>query len=162
MVLMADPVERLARTIDDLASARELPDVMRIVRQAARGLTGADGVTFVLREGDKCHYADEDAIQPLWKGKRFNMSQCISGWVMLHREAVIVEDVFVDDRILISAYRPTFVTSMAMVPVRDLDPFAAIGAYWATRHRASEGEMRYLEVLADASAVALARIGWIR
>src|SRR5262249_27351111 len=60
--------------------------VMEIVRSAARELTGADGATFVLREGDLCYYADEDAIAPLWKGRRFPASACISGWTMLHRE----------------------------------------------------------------------------
>ena len=44
---------------------------MDIVRHAARQLVGADGATFVLRDGDKSFYADEDAIAPLWKGLRF-------------------------------------------------------------------------------------------
>ncbi len=47
---------------------------MAVVRHAARELTGADGATFVLRDADKCFYADEDAIAPLWKGQRFPMS----------------------------------------------------------------------------------------
>ena len=34
-----------------------------------------------------CYYADEDAISPLWKGQRFPMSACISGWAMLNRQA---------------------------------------------------------------------------
>ena len=45
--------------------------VQGIVRTEARRRTGAHGATFVLREGDRCFYADEDAIAPLWKGQRF-------------------------------------------------------------------------------------------
>jgi len=154
---MLDVEDRLAEAVQDLAAARELPDVMRIARTSARDLTGADGVTFVLRDGDRCYYADEDAIAPLWKGKRFPMSQCISGWVMLHARPVAIADVFDDPRVLHAAYRPTFVRSLAMMPVRDRDPIAAIGAYWARRHEATDAELRVLKVLADASALALAR-----
>ena len=68
MELVRDP---LLDAVTDLASARDDSAVCAIVRKAARALTGADGVSFVLREGNHCYYADEDAIAPLWKGRRF-------------------------------------------------------------------------------------------
>ena len=139
-----------------LAAARDLPGLMDVVRHAARDLTGADGVTFVLREGDLVHYADEDAISPLWKGQRFPASACISGWAMIHRQKVVIEDVYADDRIPHGAYRPTFVKSLAIVPVRPDDPVAAIGTYWARRHRATEREIELVEALAGLTSVALA------
>ena len=151
--------DELAGAIDRLARARRLPPVMRIVRRVARSLTHADGVTFVLREGDSCYYAEESAIGPLWKGKRFPLTLCISGWVMSNRQAVAIPDIYVDPRIPHAAYRPTFVRSLAMVPVRDTDPVAAIGAYWADNHVATDEELRVLKVLADASALALSRTG---
>ena len=151
--------DRLGSAIDALAEARRLDEVTRIIRTAARELSGADGVTFVLRDGDRCYYADENAIAPLWKGKRFPLTSCISGWVMSNRQGVAIPDVYRDPRIPQAAYRPTFVKSMAMVPVRDADPVAAIGAYWAERHEATEQELRVLKVLADASALALTRTG---
>jgi len=157
---MEDLEQALSTVITRLSAARELDEVMRIVRQSARRLTGADGVTFVLRDGDLCHYADEDAIRPLWKGKRFPISQCVSGWVMLNAQPVAIEDVYTDPRVLHSAYRPTFVRSLAMVPVRDVDPVAAIGAYWATPHAAGDDELRILKLLADTCAVSLARISY--
>jgi GAF domain-containing protein len=150
--------DRLGEAIEQLASALTLPDVARIVREAARQLTGADGVTFVLRDGDLCYYADESAIRPLWKGKRFPISQCVSGWVMQHNEPVVLLDVYADDRVLHAAYRPTFVKSLAMVPVKQTESCAAIGAYWAVSHRATEHELRILEVLAEASARTMARL----
>ena len=59
--------DTLADAVEQLSRARELERVMRIVRRYVRDLTGADGVTFVLRDGDLCHYAEENAIRPLWK-----------------------------------------------------------------------------------------------
>ena len=155
--MLCDNDEQLADAIQRLSSARRLTEVTAIVRRAARRLTGADGVTFVLREGDRCHYADESAIKPLWKGRRYPMASCISGWVMTNRVPVIIPDVFADPRIPHAAYRPTFVKSMAMVPVRDVDPLGAIGAYWATTHSATEQELQVLRVLADTSGLVLSR-----
>jgi GAF domain-containing protein len=127
-------MERLVAVVQELSMARELPTVMAIVRRAARELTGADGATFVLREADHCYYADEDAIQPLWKGQRFPMAACVSGWVMLNRQAAVIEDIASDSRVPIDAYRQTFVRSLAMVPIRAAAPIGAIGNYWARQH----------------------------
>jgi signal transduction histidine kinase len=112
----------------------------------------------VLRDGDQCHYVDEDAIGPLWKGRRFPMSACISGWAMLHRTPAVVDDITHDERIPIEAYRPTFVKSLALVPIRAADPIGAIGVYWASRHRAGEDELTLLQELADTTALALENV----
>lgn len=154
---MSDTIDRLAEAIEQLSRARHLDEVTPIVRETARELSGADGVTFILREGDTCYYADESAVGPLWKGRRYPLATCISGWVMSHRQPVVIPDIYEDPRIPHAAYRPTFVKSMAMVPVRDADPIAAIGAYWAGPHTATDGEVTILRVLADASALALGR-----
>jgi hypothetical protein len=72
--------EKLVEAAQELSTVRDLTSIMAVVRRAARELTNADGATFVLREGDLCIYADENAISPLWKGRRFPISDCISGW----------------------------------------------------------------------------------
>mgnify|MGYP002386606436 CR=1 FL=1 len=148
----------LVDVVQRLSLARDLPTVQEIVRRAARSLTGADGATFVLRDGDLCHYADEDAIAPLWKGRRFPMEVCISGWCMLNRQATIIEDIYADPRIPHEAYRPTFVKSLVMTPIRTMDPLGAIGAYWATPHRATPAEVQLLQALADTTAVAVEHV----
>jgi diguanylate cyclase (GGDEF)-like protein len=148
----------LVGAVQDLSRARDLPAVQDIIRRAARTLTGADGATFILRDGPMCLYADEDAIAPLWKGRRFPLESCISGWSMLHRQAVLIEDIYADDRIPHDAYRPTFVKSLVMVPIRSTDPLGAIGNYWATRHRATSEEKGLLQALADSTAVAMEHI----
>lgn len=131
---------------------------MAVVRNSARALVGCDGITFVLRDGDKCHYADEDAIAPLWKGQRFPAETCISGWAMQHREVVIIEDIYEDERIPHDAYRPTFVKSLAMTPVRREDPVAVIGAYWARRYRPNRAQLNTLQRIANTAAVAMTNV----
>ena len=151
-------LERLVVVVQELSLARTLDALMEIVRRAARDLTGADGATFVLRDGEFCHYAEELAIAPLWKGRRFPLDTCISGWAMRHRQPVVIEDVYADPRIPIEAYRPTFVKSLVMVPIRTLAPVGAIGNYWATSHRASPDEVRLLSALADSTSIAMENV----
>jgi putative nucleotidyltransferase with HDIG domain len=153
-----DQIGELISAIQRLSLARTLAEVQGIVRVAARRLTGADGTSFVLREGSYCFYADEDAISPLWKGQRFPMQQCISGWVMTHREPAVIEDIYADPRVPAEAYRPTFVKSLAMVPIRTANPVGTIGNYWATRRRIDPQELALLQALADSTAVALENI----
>lgn len=152
MKLVSDP---LLDAVTALASARDEASVFAIVRRAARELTEADGVTFVLRQGKHCFYAEEDAIGPLWKGKHFPLESCISGWAMLNKTYAAIPDIYVDDRIPHDAYRPTFVKSLIMMPVRREDPIAAIGAYWASYHQATPVEIGVLQSLADACSLAL-------
>jgi signal transduction histidine kinase len=121
-------------------------------------LTGADGATFVLREGGNCYYAEENAISPLWKGQRFPLQACVSGWAMLHREPVVIEDIYQDARVPADAYRPTFVKSLVMVPIRTLQPVGAIGNYWARTHRATPEQVRLLSALADSTSIALENV----
>ncbi len=102
-------MELLVTVVQELSLARSLDEITAIVRHAARELTGADGATFVLRQGDMCYYAEENAIQPLWKGRRFPIHICMGGWCMLNRRQAIIEDVYGDERIPIEAYEPTFI-----------------------------------------------------
>lgn len=148
----------LSQTVQELSLARNLETVMRIVRSAARKLTGADGATFVLKDGTMCFYADEDAISPLWKGNRFPLHTCISGWAMLNKKPAVIEDIYKDDRIPHDAYRPTFVKSLAMVPIRTMAPIGAIGNYWATMHLPTQEEVDLLQSLADITAVTLENV----
>jgi signal transduction histidine kinase len=149
---------KLIRAIQDLSLAQDLADVMKVVRRAARDLTGADGATFVLKDGTQCYYADEDAISPLWKGRRFPLQNCISGWVMSHRQPAVIPDIFQDPRIPVETYRPTFVKSLAMVPIRPDAPIAAIGNYWARVHEATREQVSLLQALADSTSVAMENI----
>lgn len=155
-------LQRLVDAVKELSLAKNLDTVMAIVRRTARELTGADGATFVLRErignAEACFYADEDAISPLWKGSRFPIETCVSGWAMLNSRPVVIEDIFEDPRIPHEAYKPTFVKSLAMVPIRTSDPIGAIGNYWARQHLPSKEEVSLLQSLADVTAVTMENI----
>lgn len=141
-----------------LAKATAVEDVGFAVRNVGRRLVDCDGVTFVLRCAGHCLYADEDAIAPLWKGQRFPMEMCISGWVMLNRRAVMIPNIFLDPRIPHDVYRRTFVKSLMMVPVGNDFPVAAIGAYWAEFHDPTDHEQMALYSLARAAARGLAAV----
>jgi signal transduction histidine kinase len=144
--------------VQDLSLARDLGAITHVMRTAVREATGADGATFILREGDHCYYADENAIGPLWKGRRFPLSVCICGWVMQHAQAVAIEDVYADPRIPPGVYEPTFVRSLAMAPIRTKAPIGAIGIYWGAKHRARPRELAILRVLADSTSVAMENV----
>jgi len=150
------PRSDLIRVIQRLATCRRLDDVIATLRDAARSLTGADGVTVVLREGDFVHYVDESAIAPLWKGRRFPIEECASGWCMLHARQVAIPDVYADVRVPHDVYQRTFVHSLVLTPIRSDDPIGALGAYWSHEHVAGESELELLRALADSAAVAMA------
>ncbi len=152
------PMLLLVDVVQKLSLARGLDEIVDLVRKAARQLTGCDGATFVLRDGSYCYYVDEDAIAPLWKGQRFALRSCISGWAMLHGKSTIIPDIYKDSRIPHAAYQPTFVKSLVMVPVRSYAPIGAIGNYWATEHECTPQEQMLLEALANTTAVAMENI----
>lgn len=154
------------RWADAFTALDDFATLHRLVVKTARALVNADGATFVVRDGEACFYVAEDAIAPLWTGQRFPLSECISGWCMLHDESAVVSDLHSDPRIPEEAYRPTFVDNLVMTPVADATdapgkaPVAAIGAYWGSpRHRARAGEVDRLRQLAKVTATALARLG---
>src|SRR5262249_14492501 len=95
---------------------------------------------------------------PLWKGSRFPLQTCISGWSMLNRQIAVIPDIYQDPRIPHEVYRPTFVKSLVMVPVRQDEPIGAIGAYWAQPHEATAEAQLVLQALANAAALALHNI----
>ncbi|WP_434133224.1 HD domain-containing protein [Sporomusa sphaeroides] len=153
-------MEKLLKVVQQLSATHDLQSVMDIVRHSVRQLTGSDGATFVLRDGNFCYYAEEDAISPLWKGLRFPMEICISGWVMQNRQPAIIEDIFEDKRIPIGVYQKTFVRSLAMVPIKSNDPVGAIGCYWSESRTPTLEEVEVLQVLADTAAIAIDNIGY--
>jgi len=146
---------RLLVAARDLATARDVAAVAAITCAAARELIGADGTTFVLRDGQECVCADENANALLWKGCRFPAASSVAGWVMEHREPAVIPDVLADARVPQDICRPTIVRSVAAVPVGTSEPVAAIGAYWTACHHATTEEIAVLKLLAANAALAL-------
>jgi PAS domain S-box-containing protein len=141
-----------------LATARSMKAVVDILRSTARETAEAEGIAVILRDGEFCHYAAEDAVGALWTGQRFPMVNCISGWAMMNRQTVAISDIRLDERIPQAAYRPTFVRSLMMVPVGSPRPVAAIGAYWSDVRDHAPETVERLEALARSAAIALENI----
>jgi two-component sensor histidine kinase len=153
-----DGASALAAVVRRLSTARSHEEIMGVVTYGVRTLLQADGATFVLRDGDRCYYAEEDAISPLWKGRRFPLTTCVSGWCMLNRTPAVIQDIYVDPRVPVDAYRPTFVRSMAMAPVGLEEPIAALGAYWSVAREIRPTEIELLQTIANAAALAVAYV----
>ncbi len=158
IVVLNDRLGYLIEAVKELSSTRSLETVQQIVTTYARKLTGSQGATVVYREGDYCYYADEDAISPLWKGNRFPLNNCVSGWVMLNHVPLVIRDIYVDERIPKDLYKPTFVKSLSMVPLNVVEPFGAIGNYWSEMYTPTEIEMQLLQTLADSAARAIENV----
>jgi hypothetical protein len=138
--LLSDAQQRLTLAHTQAAIVEE-------VRKTARTICQSDGITFVLRDGDACHYVEEDAIAPLWKGRTFPLESCISGWAMMNGQTAVIEDVFDDPRIPYDAYLPTFVKSMIMTPLGERN-VAAMGAYWKEKCSFSDLEIMSVKTYA--------------
>ncbi|MDE3130834.1 MAG: HD domain-containing protein [Acidobacteriota bacterium] len=151
-------VAELLSAVQQLALARSMEEIEQIVPRAARRLTGADGATLALREGDRCLHVAEAAISPLWKGQSFPIDACADGWAIRNRQPIAITEVGADERAAGDHFGPTFVRSLAIVPIRPLEPLGTIGSYWAKPHEASERELRLLQALSDSTAVALENV----
>lgn len=145
----------LIAAIERMASSRSFEAVITILRETARAVVGADGIAVILREGNSCFYAVEDACEPLWAGQRFPAHNCVSGWAMAHGQTVAISDVSLDPRIPQDAYRTTFVRSAVVVPIGHPDAIAAVGAYWRNVRAHDPETILRLEALARAAAVAI-------
>lgn len=151
-------LNELIEAIKKLSAAKDMTGIIQVIKTSARKLVNSDGVTFVIKDGDYCFYADEDAISPLWKGKRFPLSSCISGLAMTSGQNIIIEDIDLDDRVPHDVYKDTFVRSILMVPMKGDSSIGAIGNYWATRHFPTPIEAELLESLSDAAAIAIENV----
>jgi L-methionine (R)-S-oxide reductase len=152
------PASGLALAPAQLETAQSLDEVVAALRASARAVVGSDGIAVVLREGESVVYAAEDAIEPLWRGRRFPVTECVSGWAILNGETVIVPDIELDARVPIAAYRTTSMRSLVIVPIGFPEPVAALGAYWCASVIPDDATICRLETLAAQAAAALARM----
>lgn len=148
-------MDGLIAAIQDLALARTVPEIHRVVSRTARRLNRADGSDLVLAEGPFAHYVDEDGSGPGWKGRRIPLDKCLSGWCVRNRRPAVVDDVRGDIRLPVAPYWSTPVTGLVIVPIRSRDPIGALANYWTGPHTASGEDVRLLQALADTTSVAL-------
>lgn len=143
---------------EDIGKAESLADILEILRSSARAILRCDGVTVAVREGDMVHYVGEDAIAPLWSGRRVPIASSVSGRAMTGRRTVVIPDIRLDPRVSPDACRSTFVASMAIAPIGIGKPVAAIGAYWRKAQPIEEDALVLLDMLAKGAGAQLERI----
>ena len=148
----------LQEVLARLATERSVEGIATLSCAAARRLTGADGATFSLRDGDGVRCIEEDAIAPLWKGRWYPLGRCPGGWVLQQGRLLSVEDSAADPHVPADLCVGTFVRSLLMVPVRAADPIGVVGVVWAARRRPSAEETEMLRALADSAAVAIENV----
>lgn len=148
----------LARTAELLAVTRSLDDILAVLSRTARWIAGSDGIALIRREGDFCAYVAEDAIEPLWKGCRFPLDACVSGWAMRNNETVIVPDIGRDSRVPVTPYVTKAIRSLVMIPIGAPEPVAALGAYWCAMVLLDKAAVARIEALARQATEALARV----
>jgi GAF domain-containing protein len=124
----------LLQAAHDLLQTRDTNRVMSIIVSIARKITDAEGATFILREIDSCFFADEDAIQPLWKGSRFPIHQRIEDHAIENKQTLCIEDIYTDKRIDKEVYQSTFIRSLVVVPFHNNTSTGAIGIYRSGVH----------------------------
>lgn len=155
------PLASLSKALATIARTRTVIAAVEAIRDTARSVIGCEGIAIILKDGAYCHYVEEDAIGPLWKGQKFPAVACLSGWCMSNRSTAVIPDVSKDDRIPYELYAGTFARAVAMAPVRSENPIGAIGAYWSQPYTPAEWEVEVLEALAEAAATALENAAYI-
>lgn len=151
-------MERLLEAVHALSLARHLEDIQRIVCMVARDLIDCDGSMIALRDGAYCYYAEEDAVEPMWKGRRVERQGSISGWVMENLRPAVVTNITADPRSGQEADDPAFVRSLVMVPIGKHEPLGTIGVCWASRREPTDNELRLLQALADSTFMAMENV----
>lgn len=152
----------MSEALELLGQASSIEAALEVLRAHARAIGCADGVTVVRRDGAEVVYAGEDAVAPLWTGRRFPIEQCISGLAMIERRPIYIPDIYSDMRVPQDLYRPTFVASMAMFPLGIGDPIAALGVYWAKDNPAEPDALALLDTLARSANSTFERLAIAR
>jgi GAF domain-containing protein len=148
----------MSDALDLLGRAASIDDALAILREHTRALGGADGVTLARREGDEVVFVAEDAIAPLWTGRRFPIGDSISGLAMTERRPIFVPDIHADTRVPILPYHATFVASLAVFPLGLGAPIAALGVYWAKEQPVEPDALALLDTLARSANATFERL----
>ncbi len=145
-------LEWLAQVVQALSQAHDIATIVPLVRQAAAALVGADGASFVLRDGDQFHSSEGPSSVPT-QGAEY--ADYVCAWTMLHREPLVVADTTKDPRFDPASFDSTLVRSVLAVPLRAHQPVGAICVHWEAAHAATPEDVRILQALADATSVAI-------
>jgi len=109
--------QRLSATLDVRAVAREALETLRAMTEADQGViylaeSGTSRLRLIAATGH-----DEASVEELDRRLQLRVGQGLTGWVALHRQAAVVEDVSRDDRWLVVRGLDEEVRSAVSVPL---------------------------------------------
>jgi PAS domain S-box-containing protein len=109
--------QRLSATLDVRAVAREALETLRAMTEADQGVIylaepGTSRLRLIAATGH-----DEASVEELDRRLQLRVGQGLSGWVALHRQAAVVDDVSRDDRWLVVRGLDEEVRSAVSVPL---------------------------------------------
>lgn len=143
----------LLSVLSDVSHIKVYDDVTTTLKNATKKLINCDASSIILKDGDQCHYIDEDSAQPLWKGMKFPLDDCISGWAIKNESTAVVPDIYDDARVPSNLYKHTLIKSMLVSPLKNQHVHGAISVYWTVPHQPSPTEIHILETLANVSSL---------
>lgn len=139
--------------LSDVSNIKVHEDITSTLKTAAKRLIHCDASCIIMRVDEDCHYIDEDSEQPLWKGMKFPLDNCITGWVIKHGSTAVIPNIYDDARVPADLYRHTSIQSMMAAPLKNQNVQGAISVYWTERHSPSAAEIHILDTLADISSL---------
>ena len=135
-------VTAVVEGVGRLAASPSFEDVCRNVVALVEQMTGAI-VSVALRDGS--------FVVPVG-GAPLPIDDCIAGWAMLHDETVMIPEVASEERAL---RVPESTTSLVVVPLRTVEPFGTISAYWSASPAEPGRMVAIVEIIAQLSALAI-------
>jgi signal transduction histidine kinase len=150
-----DRLEYLVHALKSLTASKTMEQMQEAITHSARNLVHSDSAALVMLEDGLCHHVAEDSSIRLWKGGKFSMDECVSGWSISHNKTAVIRDLASDSRVLTKHYASTPIKSLVMAPIFLDRPIGAIGAYWNEVFEPSPTDIKILQTLADSAAMSI-------
>jgi signal transduction histidine kinase len=153
--------QRLAEISLDLASTLELDSLLKRIVQAAADLSHAEAASILLYDESKQQLYFESATnleEPMMRGLIVPVEGSIAGWVVTHRQPIIIADTQKDPRHFGNIAKATKVTTTSMLGVPLIAKDKVIGTLEAINKRMGEftqDDQNVLMALAAQAAVAI-------
>jgi signal transduction histidine kinase len=153
--------QRLAEISRDLASTLELDGLLKRIVQAAADLSQAEAASILLYDERKQQLYFESATnleEPLMRGLIVPVEGSIAGWVVTHRQPIIISEAQKDPRHFGNIAKATNVTTTSMLGVPLVAKEKVIGTLEAINKQNgqfTEEDQNVLMALAAQAAVAI-------
>jgi PAS domain S-box-containing protein len=149
--------EPVFRTIRTVATAPDVPHLAAALQRAARDLTGAQEVTFVLRQDDAVAEIGIRATAADVSTERVPLATDLARMVLERGEPIVIADSAHAEQLFPGASRLMPTGSIAVVPVHRHAVTGALVAYWSAPFVAG-AHLEPLSTLAATAGLTLANI----